>query len=154
MPAESRIDAPVTPLVLSEKVQQSRPLAAIDWKLTMPCSPMPASRAPRTGCIVSARAVPAPIAAAAARATTRGFVCIGPPREELSPRASPPPVAARCRSSYKTLKSAMRAALADDERGLDQREVRERLREVAERAAGHGSGHPGEDADGRGHVQW
>src|SRR6266487_6942846 len=146
MPAESRIDAPVTPLVLSENVQQSRPFAAIDWKLTMPCSPMPASRAPRTGCIVSARAVPAPIAAAAARAT-RGFVCIGPPRGEWSSRASPPPVAARFRSSYKALKSTVRAALAEDEGRLDQCEVRERLRKVAELAAGDGVVLLGEKAD-------
>src|SRR5438093_13644001 len=147
MPAESRIDAPVTPLVLSENVQQSRPFAAIDWKLTIPCSPMPASRAPRTGCIVSARAVPAPIAAAAARATTRAFVCIGPPRAELSSRASPRPVAVPFRSSYKPLKSAMQAAFAEDERRLDQREVRERLRKVAELAPGDGVVLLGEEAD-------
>src|SRR5438093_4385009 len=146
MPAESRIDAAVTPFVLSEKVQQRRPFAAIDWKLTIPCSPMPASRAPRTGCIV-ARAVPAPIAAAAARATTRAFVCIEPPRAELSSRASPRPVAVPFRSSYKPLNSAMRAALAEDERRLDQREVRERLRKVAELAPGDGVVLLGEEAD-------
>src|SRR5947208_2637624 len=75
------------------------------------------------------------------------FVCIGPPRAELSPRASSRPVAAPFRSSYKPLKSTMRAAFAEDERGLDQREVRERLRKVAKLAAGDGVVLLGEEAD-------
>src|SRR5690242_18504547 len=66
MPALSRIEALVTPSVLTSNVQQSCPFDAFDWKLTTPCSPIPASLAASTGCIVAAPAVAAPSTPAAA----------------------------------------------------------------------------------------
>src|SRR5579871_939801 len=79
MPALSRIEAEVIPSAMTSNVQQSWPFIASDWKLATPCSPMPASFAPSTGCMVAAPAVPAPSAAAASAPTSNPFPYTGPP---------------------------------------------------------------------------
>ena len=81
IPAVSRIDASVMPLVGTSNVQQSFPFDAFDCRFTIPCWPMPESFAPSTACI-SASAVPAPSSAAALTATATNVLlrCIDPPR--------------------------------------------------------------------------
>src|SRR5579862_88802 len=120
MPAESRTEAAVRPFADTSNVQHSWPLVALDWRLTTPCSPMPLSFAPSTGCIVSARAAPPPRSNAPPTSTARKPIERMDPPWSLEDPASRRLIAAPFRGAYQSLKSRTAATVGTAYQGASR----------------------------------